>query len=245
MDLFDEKLRQMAAEDKLRVPETLHGRLMCAAQPTYRKKRLVVRKLLILAASIGILGVVVVGAANRLTMADFVDYEMERPEHTPRPTQLTESFKEDVTKGLSPEDTERMISAFESGEMRITTEEESHIMTALWEKYTALYTDVEHQEAAMQAAEDAYYDHGLRDSEVVGSRFEHVQTDPNYDCAEALVVLYLSDGYGYRMLMQAETLELVQAYRLSEETMEDEYFDALWNGTVDEYNAEQAQNAAG
>lgn len=239
MDLFDEKLRKMAAEEEIQVPETLHRRMMCAAQPTHRKKRHAARKLLILAASIGVLGVVVVGAANRLTLADFVDYEMERPEHTPRPTQLTESFKEDVTEGLSPADAERMISAFESGEMRIMSEEESRTMEALWEEYTALYTDTERQKAAMRAAEDAYYEHGLRDSEVVGARFEHVQTDPDYNCAEALVVLYLSDGYGYRMLIQAETLELVQAYRLSDETMESEYFDALWNGTVEDFMASQ------
>lgn len=245
MDLFDEKLKKMAAEDEIQVPEMLHERLV---QITHPRKRFPVRRLVILAAVIALLGVLTVGASYRVgndEMGIYVRPSTES-EKTPMPTILPEADKEVIQERMDAETAEAFISAVEDGKIGIITEEEAQKQADLWEKYYELYQDEERQAAAMQAAEEAYYTHELWDAEVVGARFEsrgiNVYTS---ESASVGVILYLSDGCGYRMHMDADTLELMQATDLLPETMEDEYFDALWNGTVDEYNAEQAENAAG
>ena len=244
MDHFDEKLRQMAAQEEMQVPESLHRRLM---EPAPRKRRFVARKLVLFAAVIGILGVVTAGAAYHVIREDMGYYAMEKPveERTPEPTCLADSAKEIIRDEMEPSTAEDFISAIEAGEIHMMTEEEEKAEQEAYAHYASMYQDEEKQAQAIQAAEDAFAAQALWDAEVTGARFEGTQLSAEYDCAEALVVLYLSDGCGYRMLMDADTLELVGAVGLTPETMESEYFDALWDGTVDQYNAKQAKHAVG
>lgn len=237
MDQFDKKLRQMAAAEDMPVPESLHRRLKT---PVRRKNRHVARKVILVAAAIGILGAAA-GATYRVAREDMGYYAMEKPveEKTPEPTIIADSAKEVIETEMEPSTAEAFISAIESGEMHLWTEEEVREEQAQYQKYEMLYRDEGKQAAAIQAAEDAFLSKGLWDAEVTGGRFEHVQVDLMYDRAEALVVLYLSDGCGYRMLLDADTLELVQAIGLTPETMESDYFKALWDGTLEEYNAKQ------
>ena len=211
MDHFDKKLRQMAAEDNLEVPERLHLRLMEPVQTARRNPRFMARKVVLLAAAIGILGVVTAGAAYCVTREDMGYYAMEKPveEKTPEPTILADSVNEIIQEEMEPSTAEAFISAIESGEIHVMTEEEEQAEREKYEHYASLYQDEEKQAQAIQAAEDAFESQALWDAEVTGARFEHTQLSAEYDCAEALVVLYLSDGCGYRMLMDADTLELV------------------------------------
>ena len=236
MELFDEKLRKMAADEEIQVPETLHERLV---QITHPRKRFPVKRMVILAAVLALFGVLTVGASYRVgndEMGIYVRLSTE-PEKTPAPTILPETDKEVIREQMGPETAEAFISAIEEGDIGIVSEDDAQKQADLWEKYNELYQDEERQAAVMQAAEDGYYANKLWDAEVIGARFENINVWPENVVAN--VILYLSDGCGYRMHIDADTLELMRATDLLPETMEDEYFDALWNGTVEEYQASQ------
>jgi hypothetical protein len=189
-----------------------------------------------------------VGASYRITKEDLGYYQRAVPETTaePSPVQLEESEEEIIRADTADEETaEALINGIESGNIHLTTEEEAQTEEAQYAYYTEKYADEVARKRAISAAEAAYYAQDLWDAEVVGARYEHIQEGRAYDCWETLVVLYLSDDCGYRMILNADSLELIQAIGLTPETMESEYFQALWDGTEDAYREKTAKGAEG
>jgi hypothetical protein len=210
MEQFDKKLRELAQTDQIQVPESLRGRMESAMEP---KKRLLGRRMVILAAAICVLGSLAAGATYRITREDLGSYKKSAQETT--------------------------------GETHLVTPEEAQAEEDQYAAYTAQYADPAAQDAAISAAETAFSDQNLWAAQVQGARYEGIQEGREYGCWEAAVVLYLDDGCGYRMILNADTLELIQAEGLTPETMEDEYFQALWDGTQADYLEKAAQGAAG
>lgn len=252
MNEWDKKLREIASREQMPVPITLHDRIkeITENRVAYGRRNISVR-IGVIAAAIALFGTVTAGAVYYVANDGMGGYisprilEKKLQDSQPFEDSLAEKWA-DIPASVWEEMSSQ--EQFDVLGIEPITPEQEREMYENWETWDKIYQDPRRQEEAQQAAIDAFYAHSLWPAEVAGARYEHVQEcfdlqdDQVY---EVLVVLYLSDGCGYRMHLDCETLELLHTTDLLPEVMEDEYFDALWNGTVEEYFAEAYPNAEG
>ena len=227
MNELDKKIREMAANDKMTVPDSLHNRLVTITNESAPKRKgISVQRLVIIAAVLVALGTVTAGAVRIVWNDEMGGHISPRilekrvinsasTDDTNQPVQDVSAeqyvIEEDDTPASALEDmpVEEQLKALDIPSIK---EDEAELMYEMWSTWDAIYQDASKQKEVEQAAIDAYYEYKLWDADVEGARFEHVQ-----ECVElrdqhtyeALVVLYLSDGCGYRMHMNCETLELL------------------------------------
>lgn len=251
---FDKRLRNMIADDNLHVPKSLDKRLAEITNTAPRKRaHISVARFALIAAVFAMVGSITAGAAYLITRESMGGYTNPRiiEQHNAEISVAEnispeEAFSSGIEEYVTVTEDMSMQEQFEFSDIPVIMEEEVQSAHEVLSTWMTEYQDESRQKAAEQAAIDAYYQYGFWDAEVEGARFEHVQQCADLldeQVCEALVVLFLSDGCGYRMHMDCETLELLSTTDLLPEVMADDYFDALWNKSTEEYFSRQ--NAQG
>lgn len=244
MNQFDRRLRALAAKEKMIVPDTLHQRLVETIHTNVPERRYIsILRFVVIAALIAILGTVTAGALRLIGNDEMGGYIS--------PQILANHATESENDTDAAESAKPGISATEDAaesDSSMIAKDQAPAMYEAWNTWNTIYQDTDRQKEVSQAAIDAYYALHFWDAEIEGARYEHVQACIELEDTqtyEALVVLYLSAGSGYRMHMDCETMELLHTTDLLPEVMKGDYFNALWNNALDTYQAEQSEQAAG